>query len=130
MGSFKVYKCNNCDIQIELGGPQEYRKNIFRIKDIKHPPPPKAKIHGLRLFLWCPQCLKMEKKIMVEFVRASDPIKVWGRTAPIKTKYRQEFEGQYNCTKCDTYLLDHIEENTRCIKCNKGTIDLLHTITT
>lgn len=129
MGTFKQYSCKKCKKKYELGGPQEFKKTLLgRRKEVRHPPPANAKISGLWLFLWCPKCMNVDKKILVEFVKPANPIQVWGHTAPVKPEYRPEKKGQFDCEKCKTYRVDIIEEGSKC-SCG-GKIEYSGTITT
>ena len=130
MGSYKIYRCDNCKKQFELGGPQEYRKLIFFKSKVRHPGGFRKRVSGFWIYLWCPQCRRTEKKIMVEFKNAASSIEAWGRTATVKEKYLTEFPGQYNCSGCNEYLLDEIKENTQCNNCSKGAIEFVKMIQT
>jgi Zn finger protein HypA/HybF involved in hydrogenase expression len=130
MGSFNVFECNSCGKRIELGGPQEFRKDRSgKEKEVRHPPDPDAKIDGLWIFLWCPKCKSVDKKVLVEFAAPSSPSDVWSGTARVKEEYLVEDPERYACNRCGTPMLDRVEEEA-CPRCKKGLIKYKETIKT
>lgn len=130
MGTFHVFGCDACGKSVELGGPQEFRRGLFgKLKEVRHAGAGRKKIDGLWIFLWCPTCRTTGRKILLEFAEPSDPIRVWGRTAPIKPEYRAENPDRFRCDKCSTLMVDEIEEGP-CPWCGKGTVGYRTTIQT
>ncbi len=131
MGTFHQYSCNLCNTRFELGGPQEFKNTLLgKVKTRHASMGMKKHINGLWLYLWCNQCKRVEKRIMVEFERKCMGIEVWGRTAPIKARYMKEFKGQFNCPKCNAYLQDQIKEATACPTCKTGKLEYHQSIQT
>jgi hypothetical protein len=115
MGTYHTYSCNKCKKHIELGGPEEFRKN-WRGKRVPEPHVGGKRVNGLWIVLWCPKCDAVEKKVMIEFSKTCSPIEVWGRRAPIKPEYQHDDPERYKCKTCDTLMLDQIPPDAKC-KC-------------
>jgi Zn finger protein HypA/HybF involved in hydrogenase expression len=120
MGSYDVFKCDHCKKSIELGGPEEFRYENGKQIPVPHVGSDEM-IDGLWLVLWCPKCNKTDRKVLTEFMVPCSSLEVWGRLAPIKPEYQQEFPGQFDCSDCGTYMLDRIGP-MQCPFCDKGTL--------
>lgn len=127
MGSYAVYSCTQCKKKIELGGPEEFRKNWLG-KRVPEPHIGGKKVNGLWIVLWCPTCQRVEKKVMIEFSRTCTPLEVWNRTAPVKPEYSVDDPNRYKCIEDGTFMLDSIPIGTKC-SCG-GTIEKTDTIRT
>lgn len=129
MGTFNIYKCSNCCSTIRLGGPQEFSKTLFGIKEVKHAGNNKRNISGLLGYFWCPACNEERREKTVEFRRKCTSGEVWSNSAPVKRNHQSPFGDTY-CSVCRNEVVSEIEENKSCPFCSFGILEFQNTINT
>lgn len=133
MASYYTIWCEECNFKCKTSGPHEYQLSRKKMKLLPHPSHIPA--DGILLNVFCPKCMKNNKKIIVEFKnRCDNPWEV--PKAMIKAEYLNNYRGwiaenpkkndiptecfNYDSAKCpECGQLAVFFNNIACPKCGK-----------
>jgi hypothetical protein len=117
-----VYQCNRCDHDLEITLAREFRREADGTRaDFHYPDPdlyewPPRRVAGLWSKLWCPQCRKLQPRILVELDEPAEH--------PVQAFLAAESKGQTGaetgpCPECGTELLIDLDDQP-CPACPDG----------
>ena len=130
MASVYLWKCSNCEYEVETSGPWEfYRDKAGRRKQYPRPyingdDAVEAGVSGLSAKLYCPVCDKVADRIIVEYkVPIKDLTPLAGTPEPMEKYLKTD---TINCRTCgNTKMLlgvDNTAEVT-CPRCEVGNLN-------
>jgi hypothetical protein len=143
MATFLGYQCKNCDFLIHVSGPHEFKFEKGEVKGLPHPGSIEP-ADGLYLSVYCPQCDRNQRLIIVEYLQpVSNPFEA--KFENIKKEYQDNYSEQiksrrqeekiftecfntssYACPACngDVIYFPYQFKDFHCPKCKDGKFKL------